>query len=208
MTRDRFRPALVWSMAVLAAGLWFITFYLPVLNFWIKISISAALLAAVSIHFQPIHTGELRFDAISLFQGILSAASLYLIFWLGKIVSGMLFPFASGQINAIYQKGEGTPIGIIFFLLLLVTGPAEELFWRRYLQNNLAKRFGKWPGWGIATAVYAGVHIWSFNFILIGAAGIAGAFWGFLYLRWGRISPVIISHSLWSSVIFSILPIP
>jgi hypothetical protein len=195
-------------MAVLAAGLWFITFYLPVLNFWIKISISAALLAAVSIHFQPIHTGELRFDAISLFQGILSAASLYLIFWLGKIVSGMLFPFASGQINAIYQKGEGTPIGIIFFLLLLVTGPAEELFWRRYLQNNLAKRFGKWPGWGIATAVYAGVHIWSFNFILIGAAGIAGAFWGFLYLRWGRISPVIISHSLWSSVIFSILPIP
>ncbi|OGP63150.1 MAG: hypothetical protein A2V65_03905 [Deltaproteobacteria bacterium RBG_13_49_15] len=195
-------------MIGLAAGLWFAVFYLPFSNFWLKISISAALLAGLSIRIQPIQPGELRIDRNALIQGCISAIFLYAIFWLGKTVSKAMFSFASPQIDAIYGKGEGTSLFLVFFLLLLVTGPCEELFWRRFLQQNLVKRYGKWPGWILATAVYAGVHIWSFNFMLIGAAAVAGAFWGLLYLRWKRITPVIISHALWSSMIFSVVPVP
>jgi membrane protease YdiL (CAAX protease family) len=42
--------------------------------------------------------------------------------------------------------------------------------------------------------------------MLVGAAAVAGAFWGAIYARTGRLAPVIVSHSLWSTVIFAVLP--
>ncbi|MCK7471366.1 MAG: hypothetical protein MZU95_11775 [Desulfomicrobium escambiense] len=38
MNHAGFRPRLVWFTVILAFGLWFVTFYLDWLNFWIKIS--------------------------------------------------------------------------------------------------------------------------------------------------------------------------
>jgi hypothetical protein len=140
--------------------------------------------------------------------GVVSAAALWFIFWTGKAISTQLFPFAQHQIGAIYGKGEGFSRIAVFFLLLLVTGPSEEIYWRGFLQKNLMQRHGNLKGWMLATAIYAGVHIWSLNFMLIGAAAVAGAFWGLLYWRWGRLAPVIVSHALWSAVVFSVIPIP
>ena len=95
---------------------------------------------------------------------------------------------------------------VIAILLFFVTGPSEELYWRGYLQRNLMVRFGQWQGWLLATTIYAAVHIWSFNFMLIGAAAVAGAFWGAMYWRFKNLTPVIISHSVWSMVIFAVFP--
>ena len=52
----------------------------------------------------------------------------------------------------------------------------------------------------------AGKSPWKF-WGVVGAAAVAGAFWGYLYWRWGRLGPVIISHSLWSAVIFAVAPV-
>jgi hypothetical protein len=198
----------VWATVVLATVLWFVTFYLTWSNFWIKISFSAAILAILSLQIQPLPSDQLRFGWRAIIQGLSSAAVLYVIFWFGKWVSTLIFPFASHQIGAIYGKGEGFPLLAIFFMLLLVTGPSEEIFWRGFLQRNLMVRYGKLNGWFITTAIYAGVHIWSFNFMLIGAAAVAGAFWGLLYLRWKNLAPVIISHAIWSAFIFAVVPVP
>jgi len=198
----------VWATVVLATVLWFVTFYLTWSNFWIKISFSAAILAILSLQIQPLPSDQLRFGWRAIIQGLFSAAVLYVIFWFGKWVSTLIFPFASHQIGAIYGKGEGFPLLVIFFMLLLVTGPSEEIFWRGFLQRNLMVRYGKLRGWFIATAIYTGVHIWSFNFMLIGAAALAGAFWGLLYLRWKNLTPVIISHAIWSAFIFAVVPVP
>lgn len=208
MTREIVPARLVWATVALAAVLWFVTFYLTWSNFWIKISFSAAILAVLSMLLQPLLPEQLRFGPKAIIQGLLSAVVLYLIFWLGKLISTLIFPFASHQIGAIYGKGEGVPILAIFFLLLLVTGPSEEIFWRGFLQRNLMLRYGKLRGWLLATAIYAGVHIWSFNFMLIGAAAVAGAFWGLLYLRWKSLAPVIISHAIWSAFVFAVVPVP
>jgi membrane protease YdiL (CAAX protease family) len=115
--------------------------------------------------------------------------------------------FAGQQVAGVYDKGAGTPMWLIALLLFFITGPAEEFYWRGYLQRNLMTRFGPWQGWLLATAIYAGVHIWSFNFMLIGAAFVAGAFWGAMYCRIKNLAPVILSHSIWSTVIFAVFPI-
>jgi hypothetical protein len=197
----------VWATAVLAAALWFVTFYLGFSIFWIKIGFSAALLAAFALWRDP-PAARPRLDVAAVVQGVVSAVALWGIFWVGKQVSTLILPFAEGQIGAIYGKGEGFSPAVIFFLLLLVTGPCEEIYWRGFLQKHLMGRYGHLKGWLAASAVYALVHIWSFNFMLIGAAAVAGAFWGLCYWRWGRLTPVVISHSLWSAVVFSLAPIP
>ena len=193
-------------MVGLAFVLWYITFVLLWSSFWIKISLSASLLAGISLFLYPIHAGELRFDLRVVLIGIGSAALLYFVFWIARAVSMSLFDFAGRQIGGIYYKGTGTPLWNIALLLFFVTGPGEEIFWRGYLQRNLMQRFGRWPGWAVATAIYAGVHVCSLNFMLVGAAAVAGAFWGAMYARLGRLTPVIISHSVWSAVIFAVFP--
>ena len=191
----------------LACVLWFVTFYLSWTSFWIKISASAATLAILSLWIQPHLKDQFRFNKTALLLGLASAGLLYAIFWLGKTISGTLMPFATTQISGIYQKGMGTHTGIIAALLFFVTGTCEEIYWRGFLQKNLAVRFGPLQGWLLATVIYAAVHIWSFNLMLIGAAGVAGAFWGAMFWRYDNLAPVIISHSVWSTVIFAVFPV-
>jgi membrane protease YdiL (CAAX protease family) len=191
---------------VLATALWFVTFYLAWATFWIKISLSAATLAGLSLWLQPRHEERFGFNCRAVISGLLSAALLYGIFWAGKQISTLVWPTSGNQIGNIYQKGAGTSMGTIALLLFFVTGPCEEIYWRGYLQHNLMERFGNGPGWALATVIYAAVHIWSFNFMLIGAAAVAGAFWGALYWRLKSLAPIIISHSVWSTVIFAVFP--
>ena len=199
-------PKAVVLTVLLACVLWFVTFYLSWTSFWIKISVSAATLAILSLWFQPHRKDQFRFNKTAILLGLASAALLYAIFWLGKTISGTLMPFAATQINSIYQKGMGTHTSIIAALLFFITGPCEEIYWRGFLQKNLATRYGPWQGWLLATVIYAAVHIWSFNLMLIGAAGVAGAFWGAMFWRYNNLAPVIISHSVWSTVIFAVFP--
>jgi membrane protease YdiL (CAAX protease family) len=191
---------------LLASALWFITFYLSWSTFWIKISFSAAILALLSFRLQPDLKEQLKFNGSAIIVGLISAAALYLIFWIGKSVSAVMLPFAGQQIGGIYDKGAGTSMWQIALLLFFITGPAEELYWRGYLQKNLMLRLGPWRGYLLATVIYAAVHIWSFNFMLVGAAFVAGAFWGGMYLHFKNLAPVIISHSVWSMVIFAVFP--
>ena len=205
-TSFRLLPLL--STLLIAAGLWFVSFYLGWGNFWVKISISSAVLAGLSIWLQPERSGLFSFDIKAMLIGLISAIVLYLIFWAGKWISTELFPFAHDQIGHIYGKGEGTNLWAISLLLIFVTGPSEELYWRGYVQRQLSNRLGGWQGWLVASCLYAAVHLWSFNFMLISAAGVAGLFWGLMFWRLGNLAPVIISHALWSIVIFAVLPIP
>jgi membrane protease YdiL (CAAX protease family) len=199
----RWAPA---ATVLTAAVLWYATFAMGGPSFWIKISLSAGFLAVVSLLIQPPRGEELRFSGRSVMGGLVSAALLYGIFWAGKAVSAALFDFAAPQIGGIYEKGAGTPMWIIALLLFFVTGPSEEIYWRGYLQRSLAARLGRWPGWAAATALYAGVHVSSANFMLVGAAAVAGAFWGAMYARFGNLVPVMVSHCVWSAVIFAVFP--
>ncbi|MFW6052464.1 MAG: CPBP family intramembrane glutamic endopeptidase [Desulfosalsimonas sp.] len=196
------------ATVVLAAVLWFFTFFIDWGIFWFKISASSLVLAILSFILQPSRLLFLRINLKNLLIGLLSAAILYFIFWIGKTVSTAVLPFAGDQIGAIYGKGENTPSWIIMLLLFFITGPCEEIYWRGYLQRQLMVRFGGAPGWLLAAALYAGVHICSGNFMLTAAAAVAGAFWGAMYWWLKDLSPVIISHAVWSTFIFAVMPVP
>lgn len=195
---------MIFGAVLLAVVCWTITFGLPWGNFWGKIGISVVVICLYSFRWQR---PEIRVHAHSLVLGVLSAVVLYGIFYLGFVLSPLILPGASHQVGGIYAMGMGTNNILILLLLLLVTGPGEEIFWRGFLQKNLMAKYGEKTGFGITTLIYGGVHLFSQNVMLILAAFVAGAFWGGLYLWKRDLFPVIVSHSLWSAVVFAVFPI-
>ena len=191
---------------LIALVLWFFTFHIAWGNFWIKISVSAGLLCCIALACDRRRINW-AVRPVDILIGMGSAGVLYFIFWLGNYVSTQVLDFAPEQIGNIYARGEGTPSWIICSLLISVTSPAEEIYWRGFLQEHLHKRFGGAAGWILATTCYAFVHLPAWNFMLIGAAAVAGAFWGLMYWRTRRIAPLIISHAAWSVTIFALVPV-
>ncbi len=183
---------------------WFFTFGVPWGNFWVKIGASVVIICAYSFIWQR---PRIKFSAGSVVLGLVSAAVLYGIFYAGNSLAPYFVKGAGAQVHGIYGLGTGSDKILVFLLLLLVTGPGEEIFWRGFLQENLMKRLGPFGGFAACTAVYAGVHVFSMNFVLVMAALIAGAFWGALYLWKRDLLLVIVSHSIWSAFIFAVFPI-
>lgn len=195
---------MIWGAVVLASVCWAITFGWPGGNFWVKIGLSVVVVTLYSLWWQR---PRISFHLRPFLLGLLSASILYAIFLLGNKIAPMILPGAKTQVGGIYSLGTGSDKVLIFLLLFLITGPGEEIFWRGFLQDRLMERWGIIPGYLITTTLYAGVHIFSWNLMLILAAFVAGAFWGLLYLWRKDLLIQITSHSFWSAVIFAVAPV-
>ncbi len=184
-----------------------IIFGLKLVPFWPGISLTTAILAVWSI----ITAGAERknifcFKSWHIIWGIISAVILYLIFFVGNHLSGLLFESAVEQIDTFYNLLSGQSTVVIGLLMFFLIGPAEEIFWRGMIQRKLQNRIGALYGWILASILYALVHIWAANLMLFMAALVGGLFWGWLYKRTGSLWPGIISHAVWDILVFLILP--
>jgi len=210
MSRTIAKPWQVSTALIAASVFWFFLFSPTVsgINFWTALPVAAVTLAAWGVYCGgiPLEWKQFRLNTIAI--GALAAVMLYVIFVLGNFFAGLLFDFAPDQVGSVYaMKKMSNPV-LISLMLLFVSSPAEEIFWRGFLQQWMMNRWGQLAGWLIASACYAAVHIVSGNFILVMAALIAGLFWGLMSL-WlkGNLVPVIISHSLWTFGIFILAPV-
>jgi len=177
-------------------------------NFWLTMSIAATTLVVWSLFNDRKELGALYgFRPKWIAIGLVAAGLLYLVFFAGDRISALLFEFSKPQVEGIYStKSQASPalIGVLLFLLI---GPAEEIFWRGFAQRRLQQHVGAWKGFLLTSAVYALVHIWAFNFMLLMAALICGLFWGWMYLKYKSVWPGLISHAVWDLFIFVIIPI-
>lgn len=139
--------------------------------------------------------------------GITSAVLLWVVFYIGDVASKWMFDFAAPQVSNIYQLKTNQNLVFVGLALAFIIGPAEEVFWRNYLQGSLTEKYGKYIAFIVTTIVYALVHIWSFNFMLVMAALVCGGFWGLMYMFRRNLTANIISHSLWDVAVFLIFPI-
>lgn len=185
--------------------------------FWPTMCVSALILSTLAFLFTERTPREpkpdkrvpiLRLWMENILIGIAIAAVLWGVFWLGDKVSQWMFPsFARTQVNSIYGMKTDINPWLLSCLLLFLIGPAEELFWRGYVQKALTKRWNIW-GAVLAIALYALVHLFSLNFMLIMAALVCGLVWGGLFYLFPRRFPaLVISHALWDAAVFVWFPI-
>ncbi len=202
-----------WPGIAVAALLWFYMFSpwtSNLSNFWLNMSIAAVTLSVIALCGRQKDAAHLDWRQFlrQLFLGIVIAFALWGIFWIGDKLSQLMFCFARVQVDNVYGMKEGSDSVVIAILLLFLIGPAEEYFWRGYVQRTMSRRIGENASMYVTVAVYALVHIWSFNFMLVMAALVAGCVWGVIYrLRPSLLPALIVSHALWDALVFVILPI-
>lgn len=193
----------------LAAGLWVFAFRWQPVGFWASMALAAALLGSVGLAraWPSLRGGEVaRPAAADLAWGAATAAALAAAFHAGGAILRRAFPGAGPLIAAVYGMDTAAPLPAIAAALLLVIGPGEELFWRVFLQQRMAQRWGPARGWAWATLAYAAVHLVTANPVLVLAALVAGGFWGLMWWRRPRLWGVVVSHALWDVIMFVLWP--
>lgn len=201
----------------LAALLWFLMFSpwtAPLLNFWWAMTASACILIALSTLAQrrdgvsSVLSQFTIFNFKEIFLGIGIAVVLWFVFYVGDKVSQWMFDFARPQVNLIYDMKMGNQPWLIALLLLFIIGPAEEIFWRGYIQRQLSQRWSPNVGFLVTTAIYTAVHLPSGNFMLVMAAMVCGVAWGGLYRLVPQHFPaIVLSHALWDAAAFVWFPL-
>lgn len=205
--RQKVRGSQVLTLLVLAFFFWYASFVGKWLNFWLSMAIATTTLTAFATYFGgfALSKGDITFKHFV--WGIGSAAVLYGIFVAGNSLSQLLFHFAKPEISAIYTIRGESQAWIIGFVLLFITSPGEELFWRAFWQQWAMEHWGEATGWFVGSLVYAAVHLVSGNIMLVLAAWVAGLYWGFLYWKTQSVFTCIVSHALWTAAIFVLWPV-
>lgn len=177
----------------------------PRASFWSRMTTTGVLLGAVALQRRS-ELRRLRFQSRHIVEGITIAAGLYLVFQMGDRFARRFIPAGAEDISAIYNLRSGQSNWLIAARLAGVIAPAEELFWRGWLQRSLAGRRGRWQGAALAAGAYGGVHLASGNPTLVGAASVAGAYWSTFSALDVDMESLIVSHLIWDIVIFLVAP--
>ncbi|NQT92295.1 MAG: CPBP family intramembrane metalloprotease [Lentisphaerae bacterium] len=210
-TADRRTYVGCWASLSVAALLFTLIFTTPAWGFWLQLSASAALLAALAFVFDGDALRKLlrlQWPGVvpALAGGLAAACVMYGVFYVGRMAALQLVPGAHDQIGSIYGLGRGVSRRPIGFLLLLIVGPCEEIFWRGYVQRRLCEAHGR-KGVLITILLYTWVHVASGNPVLLLAALVCGTFWGLLFFRFGRLPVNMVSHGVWAALVFAVFPL-
>ncbi|AGB41921.1 CAAX amino terminal protease family [Halobacteroides halobius DSM 5150] len=183
--------------------LWIIVFRTNLVNFWSRLSLVAIIQLVIASRYKKF---DFDLQVSDLIVGVVSAGILYILFWLGNQIGQLLMPHTIIKIATVYQYRQELNLALVGLLLVIVIGPAEEIFWRGFLQRTLSINFGDKLGYLFASLLYAALHLWTGNIVLIIAALLAGLFWGWLIVENYSLMSVIISHSVWDLLVFVIFP--
>ena len=174
-----------------------LTFRGPRERFWDRMTATGVTLGGLALATDG-DARRVRIGPAAVALGLASAAGLYGIFRLGDALARQVMPKGSEEIGNIYALRSLRPKGELATRLGLVIGPAEELFWRGFVQGR--------AGYLTTTALYGGAHVVTENATLIGAATIAGAYWGLLRAAGVPLGALVVSHVAWDIWIFLIAP--
>ena len=180
-----------------AFGLFAFTFRGQRARFWERMTLTGFLLGSMALANED-ELRRMKLRPRDLALGVGSAAALYGIFTVGDEIARQIMPRGSKEIRDIYALRTIAPPEEIAARLATVIGPAEELFWRGFVQRR--------AGGLAAAAAYGGVHVVTGNVTLIGAAAIAGMYWGLLRALGMSMPALITSHIAWDIWIFLLAP--
>ncbi|MDQ1396694.1 MAG: protease family protein [Acidimicrobiaceae bacterium] len=184
---------------VVAAAAWAWMFLPGRSGFWTRATLAGALIAAYALarDWRGVRT-LFALDGAELAVGIVGGAVLYFVFWIGDRLLRWTMPVLSAEVGDLYRVRAATQPGNMPWVLMVI-GPAEEVFWRGFVQHR--------AGFLVAVAGYALVHLWERKLVLIAAAAVGGLFWGALFAWRGSLVAPIVSHVLWDLAIIVYFPV-
>lgn len=193
-------PAALVAMAVVyPAAFWF-----QVVPFWSAMLAFSAFSWWAAWH--PYLRTRLRPTRRLVVMGLISGVALYLCFCAGALVvqETPLWPRVQEVIDLTRTTAPGVAAALV---IVFATSPSEEVLWRGAVFARLTRRYG--PGWRplVATTVLYALFVGlSGSLVLPLAALVCGTVWTRQRQVTGSIVPSLVSHALWSLLMFLYIP--
>ncbi|MBM7705252.1 type II CAAX prenyl endopeptidase Rce1 family protein [Chryseomicrobium aureum] len=193
----------VFIILAIAYSLFYFTFQ-NASTFWYFYSFTILFLMGVSLLYAKIEDEVQTLEYLLLGVGYGTLTYLFFVasYWLLDVS-----PFTSvSEIHRFLDRYGPTNIWH-FILLFFIIAPAEEFFWRGFVQQYLKKYLPTFYAVLAAAFLFAGALVVG-GFIYGAIAGlVVGILWGFLY-EWKKSMPLlIVTHSTALVLLFLILPI-
>ncbi len=202
---ERPHPAVTAASLAVAYAAFASVFRGPKRRFWQRMTHTGLGLGAIAlVNSGPLRRARPRPRDVA--TGIAIAAGLYAVFQVGDRAARRVIPSGADDIGDVYELRSLRPKGEIAARLAGVIGPAEELYWRGLLQQELTRRLGPVRGAAAAAALYGGAHVVTGNPTLVGAATVAGAGWSALAALGVPMPALVVSHVVWDIWIFLVQP--
>jgi membrane protease YdiL (CAAX protease family) len=193
-------PAALAAMAVVYPA----AFYFRVVPFWSAMVAFSAFSWWAAWH--PYLRTRLRPTRRLVAMGVASGLALYALFSAGALVVGRtpLWP----DIESVVELTRTTAPGMLAALVIVFgTSPSEEVLWRGAVFARLTRRYG--AGWrpvvlsAVAYAFFVGL---SGSLVLPLAALVCGVVWARQRQVTGSLVPSLVSHALWSLLMYLYVP--
>lgn len=138
--------------------------------------------------------------------GAVSGISLFLATRVFVAVASRWEPFHRHTAES-YALAAGAPLPVVLALSLLVTVPAEELFWRGLAAPVLGDTFlGVAGGAVVAWLLYVLANAPSRSLAILAGAVVGGAVWAWLGWWSGGVLAPLASHILWTGPMLAFPP--
>lgn len=181
--------------AVLVAGLalaavaWAVLFVPGSRRFWDRALVAGLAIGVYGAVAQRHRLDDLwRPAALDVGLGVVAAAGLYGVFWIGDRTLQRLLPAVVADVDELYGASDASPPRLVP-VVLVVVGACEEMFWRGFVQAR--------GGVLVALLGYAAVHLWERKAALVLAAVVGGAAWSALFGWRGTLVAPVVCHALW-----------
>jgi membrane protease YdiL (CAAX protease family) len=186
-----------WALLVAASPPWFLPAAGPLCAAWIALSARAAPPGlAARLRPRPGDLGAALTVALALYAG----ARALLWAGCGGPSDALCAPVAEtlGRFPARSVPGA--------LVLGALAAPAEELFWRGFVQERLVRRLGRWQGVVVTTGVAVALALATRQPLLALATLPAYAAWGALALWRGTLVAPIVSHAAFTVLVAAVAP--
>jgi uncharacterized protein len=193
-------PAGLAAMAVIYPA----AFHFRVLPFWPAITLLSAISWWVAWH--PYLPTRLRPTWRLAAMGVFSGLALYALFCAGALLVQET-PLWSRIQEVADLARTSAPDPLAALVIVFGTSPSEEVLWRGAVFARLTRRYG--PGWRpvVATTLLYTLFVGlSGSLVLALAALVCGAVWARQRQVTGSIVPGLVSHALWSLLMFLYIP--
>ena len=193
-------PAALAAMAVVYPA----AFSLQVVPFWSAMVAFSAFSWWAAWH--PYLRTRLRPTRRLVVMGLLSGLALYVVFLGGALVVRQtpLWP----NVQSVVDLTRTTAPGMVAVLVIVFgTSPSEEVLWRGAVFARLTRRYG--AGWRpvvLSAAAYALFVGLSGSLVLSLAALVCGTVWARQRQVTGSLVPSLMSHALWSLLMYLSIP--
>jgi membrane protease YdiL (CAAX protease family) len=193
-------PAALAAMAVVYPA----AFYFRVVPFWSAMVAFSAFSLWAAWH--PYLRARLRPTRRLVVMGLLSGLALYILFLVGALVVRQtpLWPHVQGVVDLTRTTA---PAMVAVLVIVFGTSPSEEVLWRGAVFARLTRRYG--AGWrpvvlnAAAYALFVGL---SGSPVLSLAALVCGTVWARQRQVTGSLVPGLVSHALWSLLMYLYVP--